>query len=636
MQKQTYTKQDLKQVIQKLIDDKQKGKPPRIQTSLQDAPSREAVSQETSSQDALSQNTLSQIAPSQDAPLQTVSSQVAPIPLEVSTPKLVLQAEQESEKDRQIALLKTALKTIAEKLKEATASSSSSSQYQKEVAALQEELSEAKVKWHLKEQEVQTHTQEISRLAKAQTLLLDELKEQTAKNSSFERIKTENEKFKARLQEAERALFLSQSEQKRVQEGPRSEKELEEKISVIAKLQDENIEIKSKLERKEAELQDIQGQSQKTQKNFEESSALKAHFEKELAEYKARSLHLSTLKQELENTVNALTFDRDQALLQLNQAIEKRHTQDIDIQDLKNKHVFVITERDELKRELQNKDTQIASSLNFQEKAKKENAILEQDRTCLRQELDALLMQKTQIEETARDSITQLREKLLSTNEENNFLKSEIETKDVVLETMRKQHEKDKKEIFKLSEEKRETQNQLLLFEQHLARRVKECAILSNQLEEQTLRQSEIYEQNEQQKQKIQEQELNLIALQETYDQFSQQKGKELKTALEDLVKWQAKYESLFATWEAQGKELIKLKAVQERYLQLEQLLGEFSEIISSPQTSFDAASQILGASLKEPPMSPMPKPEVTITLPQNTLFMPAEPKAALRNHLFE
>lgn len=219
-----------------------------------------------------------------------------------------------------------------------------------------------------------------------------------------------------------------------------------------------------------------------------------------------------------------------------------------------------------------------------------------------------LAQKNSALTESQRLLTLQLQEASSSLEEKNTLLTE----KEALLHDLETQVHKGLREYeaLKLSQESlhvqfEEREQHLKLLEQHLARRVKECAILSKQLEEENEKQAVLQKNNQAQLETITSLQNLLDQSRKTEEALRQELIAQAKIAQEELSTSEQKFETLLASWKNQGQELNTLKGLQARFVELEQLFGQFNQLFSKPIASFDSPT-----SQKEffAPSSPQPR----------------------------
>lgn len=143
-----------------------------------------------------------------------------------------------------------------------------------------------------------------------------------------------------------------------------------------------------------------------------------------------------------------------------------------------------------------------------------------------------------------------------------------------------------------------ESESRLKIAQQHLAKKVKEAALLSGKLEEEQLQLAEYSQLAEQQKREIDQ-------LQSSIDHFQKQE-KRLQDQLHEALKgWEDKYFRMYDKWQESENRVKELQKFEEKHLQMQNLLsnlGNFMGVASNPHPAFSHP-------LKDIPERPITKP---------------------------
>lgn len=215
--------------------------------------------------------------------------------------------------------------------------------------------------------------------------------------------------------------------------------------------------------------------------------------------------------------------------------------------------------------------------------------------------------------ESFREEIRGLRDQINDACSKENDLKHKLEVASQV-EAERQQLLQDKhkleQELIAAKGSQDEQEMRIKMAQQHLAKKLKETAFLNEKIEEQRIQLIEL--QNSMTHAKVKNEELtNSLEQQLQQDRRMQEQVKEImKSAEAQVNKWEEKYFALCDKWqetEARNKEL---RAIEEKFNQMQALLTNLSAFVGSPFN--------LGQNM--PNMQHLPTPQMT---PQ----MPVQPK---------
>lgn len=141
------------------------------------------------------------------------------------------------------------------------------------------------------------------------------------------------------------------------------------------------------------------------------------------------------------------------------------------------------------------------------------------------------------------------------------------------------------KELLDLQSEKDENDARIKIAQQHLAKKVKETALLTEKLEEQKIQLNQLHNQYESAKNKISEMQLNLEMQTQQEKRIEENLLDSLKSSEIQTRRWEEKYFQMCDKWqecEAQNKEL---KQLEEKFHQMQTLIMSFNNILGA--TSF-------------------------------------------------
>lgn len=288
-------------------------------------------------------------------------------------------------------------------------------------------------------------------------------------------------------------------------------------------------------------------------------------------ETKDRLLRLISDKKELEDTVTSLSCEKATLAARLESLIQKAHLAQ-DAENTLTQKVKELTKRledsllelktsQELAFEREKKNQELLSRLEELHTLSHYNKELEERQTALSQHLEALKVSSAQ-ELAVCQACLQERSQTLEEEQQRFRLLSQ-------------------EQLF-LQKRVEEQENHLRLLEQHLARRVKECALLSKQLEEQMDLSAQLQNSLTERLQKSNELEKEL------------QQAKKIENALRiDLESQAASYQDAlkikeselsdcFDALHSKDQELAHLRRIQSQFLELEQLVKRSNDIFQS------------------------------------------------------
>lgn len=125
-----------------------------------------------------------------------------------------------------------------------------------------------------------------------------------------------------------------------------------------------------------------------------------------------------------------------------------------------------------------------------------------------------------------------------------------------------------------------ENEENLKIAQQHLAKKVKEAAVLSETVERQQENLNEFFYIIEDQKEQIAQFQLNIDSFQKQEKKLQEQLHDALKGHEHQIVKWEEKYFAMCDKWQESEKQVHELKKFQEKHLQVQSLLTNLGHFI--------------------------------------------------------
>ncbi len=527
MQRRTYTQNDLKEVLKKLVDERHK-----VKTLEQEVASFQETPQE-------------ELFP----------------PQEKSSSK---------EEPREILILKEVIKKLGEKVKSQEIAlqkefPSNSQTYIDEIHALKKSIQEQQKQTKsafVKHQELE---ESLSCSEKTRQILMEQLKEQNAKIVEFEKLKDDYTKATGRIFELEKSISLLKAESYSG-EDPAFQEQIESLLRQQKELEQECSSLKTELACTSASKESIQERA--------DSSLLRKQLENQVQEMKARYSQALSKTKELEGKVDSLSSENAYSQFRLRDLTKKTEAQERELQKLQTELERASKERDTLKKELGAKEVTIQEV----------NQKL-QEMHSLQEKVEELTKEHALLVETKNQAIETLEQKISEEVHE----KEELEAQCTALkETVREKEEGIEQERLKIKaidQELFEVKEQVEQVEQHLARRVKECTLLSSQIEEHTESLVKASGQNERLRNVIGDLEKSLLLAHDDLKKEQEAAKQKTQEAEQEKETWKAKYETLFVSWEDQGKEIRRLRSIQERFSQLEHLFSQCEDVLLSAST---------------------------------------------------
>jgi len=295
-----------------------------------------------------------------------------------------------------------------------------------------------------------------------------------------------------------------------------------------------------------------------------ETKALEARYIEVLNEKIELDHQSKQLQQQLENQSSNLTAFREQ----LHNLEERKKGLEFSLQAKEAEWVESCQQRQELQIRLDNlsvagKEKELIQDQYelLKEESKQINERLEEAveaRMQLEEHLDHLeaiaANQETQLQESA-EQMQMLHQEKISIESERNQLR-------IILD---------------------ECEGRLKVAQQHLAKKVKEAAILSEKAEEQQLSLNECVYAIEDQKTQVAHLQASVDFYQKQEKKIQEQLHEALKGNESQIVKWEEKYFRMYDKWQESERHVRELKKFEEKHLQMQSLLVNLGNFMGGP-----------------------------------------------------
>jgi len=421
--------------------------------------------------------------------------------------------------------------------------------------------------------------EEMKRLKAYVQTLQTELKEQGAKNLELSRGKEELLKLKAAVGEQTGTIDEARQETRRYKH---SLQELQEKLfkqnQELFDKENEVLHLKKKIEQLsqntstsqlvEQQMQELQllksenhrlkSSLKELERQIDDQKNASVRVEQQLEDKKLLYAELLAQKKEFESKIAALHSEKHSYLARVNELHEQNMAQDTLYKQLNH-------EKDLLKQAL----TQESKAKEDEKTSASQKAIL------LQQKAEELLELQRQVEG--------LKKTLAMLSQEKETHEKEVQTKEKEIQELEQEVKKVKLLLQKSQEQEEEQKNQVSLLEQHLSRRVRECALLNKAQEEQANEMDELRVKLAELQKKIAE--LTQIEL-ESAKKHAEQHALLLKKSSEfeeELSRKDEEYETLYKAFQEQSHHLNELQVIEEKFLQMKELFGHFGKIVEAP-----------------------------------------------------
>ncbi len=133
-----------------------------------------------------------------------------------------------------------------------------------------------------------------------------------------------------------------------------------------------------------------------------------------------------------------------------------------------------------------------------------------------------------------------------------------------------------------------ESETRLKVAQQHLAKKVKETALLTEKVEEQQINLTDFLQNIEQQKTQMAQLQASVELYQRQEKRLQEQLHDALKGTESQITKWEEKYFRMYDKWQESENKIRELKKFEEKHLQMQSLLANLGNFMGS---SFNAAN---------------------------------------------
>ena len=355
-----------------------------------------------------------------------------------------------------------------------------------------------------------------------------------------------------------------------------------------------------KLQEQNTHLQNIKLQSAKVQN---EELAKVELVKKEAADYQAKVFELEKLLEQERHQLSIISRQKKEPseLIDKKELIEeqkKRERAEQELDDIKLLFVEMRTRNKE-------HEAKIASLL-----IEKQNALQHlQEQELLHTHDGTALIE-------VKQKIDVLEKTIEEHSEEGKRLTQELIKKEHRIQQLDKELQDEQHQLRETRALESEQKGQIALLEQHLARRIKECAILTQRHEEETqelqIKETKLNSATSELNQlKLRDEEMRLMLSQQIADLEQE------TFSLQELVQHQA-------------REINQLKKLEERYLLLDKLFGQCDHIMTRRTASAEARQEtrLQKIAMRKEPQQPI--------INSNTLFSHSKEVSARRHDLFE
>lgn len=260
----------------------------------------------------------------------------------------------------------------------------------------------------------------------------------------------------------------------------------------------------------------------------------------------------------------------------------------------------------EAKRALQESQRQDNLQLNDLKRQLERLQSLENDKKQLNEKIHLFEQQMErvsyQLEEQVREK-ADLENRLLKSKEQMRDRDQALENKTSQILLLTQENQRLQESFLKQQNQSEERDNQTRQAQQQFAKKVKECAILMDQLEEARAQLNDIFSQNQAAELKVAEMRQQLEAAQLQEKRIHDQAIDNIRLAEQQTAKWEEKYLKLFKFSQELENKNKELKRIEERFHQMQSIF--------SPATAAATLYDSLTTSPLELPKEERPLPEI-------------------------
>jgi chromosome segregation ATPase len=508
-------------------------------------------------------------------------------------------ATNHSEAEEQIVQLKRLLITLKQKYEDSL--KTLNQQLQTE-AAQKQELQQEIEKMRLELQEAKAHShEEITSLQKQQAVLKDMLKKAEEELKKGRETESQGELLanQQRNEQLERLIpYLSEKVEAANKEVEQTREELQAAQKKIKLLQTELANEQRTHQQKLEALQQSIDLFQQDSEHLEDQpgdNIDKLRHELELIKQtlirgaqetrvlEERYVEILNEKTNLENLVKKLQDQLIHYTRDISAFENKIHTLEGRSKDLESQ---LKNKEEELKHERQTLSG-FESKMKQVEKQAEEKDLLQEKYEQLREEL-CLMQEKLDEAVEVRLKAENERNDLQALYQEERKI---FEEKELILNSIQEEQERARMDVQELRSLLEESESRLKVAQQHLAKKVKEAALLSEKVDDlhsQLMEQQQICENAKAQVSHLQ---TNVELYQKQEKRLQEQLHEALKSTENQVSKWEEKYFKMYDKWQESEARIRELKKFEEKHHQMQSLLANLGTFMGS---SFTQPSPLL------------------------------------------
>lgn len=399
------------------------------------------------------------------------------------------------------------------------------------------------------------------------------LREQTEKaNAKIEQLHEELNSAQKKVKEREHELLENQKN---------AQKEIEQLRQLLEdqKLQGDELETVVSTTSSHYLRRELEMIKQTLGESAKESKALEARYIDTLNEKVELDHQCKQLKQQLEHQSSNLTAFQEQ----LHELENRKKTLEISLQTKEAEWIESCQQRQELQIQIENVNSAVKEKELIQDKYeqlkdewKQINERLEETIEA-RQQMDVHLNQLEAIAANQETQLQEFAEQLQLLHQGKEILESERDQLKILLE---------------------ESEARLKVAQQHLAKKVKEAALLSEKLEEQQAHLTDLAQTIEDEKTQIAQLQTSVELYERQEKRLQEQLNEALKGTESQITKWEEKYFRMYDKWQESEKRVRELKKFEEKHVQMQGLLANLGNFMggafgASPPPLFHAEQEL-------------------------------------------
>jgi chromosome segregation ATPase len=313
-------------------------------------------------------------------------------------------------------------------------------------------------------------------------------------------------------------------------------------------------------------------------------------------------LELEEIKQTLKQGHYDVAALENRYIQMLNEKINLEHqikqlqiqleTQSSNIEALQGQVEELTRVKKVLEENLKQKETAIAEAIGQQnhlkERLSQQESIF-QEKTFIQEKYEQLKDEWNQLNESLEEALeirVKSEQEVMRFSEILNEKKQHLLEKDNQIQQLLKVTEMKEAHLQEMSHLVNESESRFKIAQQHLAKKVKESAILSEKLENQQKGLEEAIQNAENFKNQINQLQANLELYQKQEKKLQDQLHDALKGTESQVSKWEEKYFRMYDKWQDSENRIKELKKVEEKHQQMQNLIANLGNFMGGTAPS--------------------------------------------------